>query len=105
MAAGRRSAIAQEIAGAHLFEIFDRFAQAIRNDGALLGITFALDIPELKGIKEIAKGHAVEIVRIEPFLNIAQLHRADKDLEGVAATITATRTIRIGFRDDHALIP
>src|SRR5437764_12021491 len=105
MAPSRRCAVAQEIAWARLLEIGDRFAQPVSRDAALLRIPLALDVPELEQVEHIREGHPVEIIRVEALLDIAQLHRAHKNLERVAATITATRPIWIRLRHDHAFVP
>jgi len=38
-------------------------------------------------------------------LEVAQFHRPDECLEGEAAAIAATGTVRIRFGDDHASVP
>src|SRR3954466_8155888 len=101
MPAGGCRAVAQEIPRFHLLQIGDGAAKTVGSDAALFGIALALDIPELKHVEEIAESHAVEIVRIETFLNVPQLHRTNKDFESVAAAITATRTVGISFGHHH----
>src|SRR5215472_13043651 len=105
MAARGRRAVAKKISRANLFKIGDGFAETVSDDATLFRIAFAFDVPELKHVKEVVKGHAVEIIGIETFLNVAKLHRTQEHLKGVAAAITATGTIRIGFGHDHAFVP
>jgi len=65
MATGGRSAVTEEISGPHLFEVGDGAAKAVGSNAALLRVTVAFDIPKLQQVEEVAKSHAVEIVRVE----------------------------------------
>src|SRR2546423_1895732 len=101
----RSRIITEEIATANLVQIGNRAAQSIGNNGPPLAISFALDIPKLKGVKKIAESHAIEIVRIDGFLDVSQLHRSNKNLKRISAAITATRPVRISFGHDHSFVP
>ena len=105
MAAGGRGAVAEEVAGRHLFQVGDGVAQAVCGDAALFRVALAFDIPELKQVEEVGEGHAIEVVQVEALLDIAQLHGPHKRLEREAAAVAATRAVRVGFGDDHAPVP
>src|ERR1051326_8812613 len=101
MAAGGRGAVAEKVARFDLFQVSDGFAQSVGNDTALLGVALSFDIPQLQHVEEVVEGHAVEIVGVESFLNVPKLHGPQKHFEGVAAAITAARTVGISLRSEE----
>jgi len=60
----------REVAGAGVFQVGNRLAQTVGDDAELWAVALALDVPELQQIEEVVKRHAVEIIRIQPLLDV-----------------------------------
>src|SRR5258708_10201755 len=95
----------QEIPCPGILEVFNPLAQAVRINAELRRIACAFDVPQLQQVKEVRKGHSIEIVRIKPFLDVPVLHSSAKHLESQAAAVAAAREVWMRFGHHTALVP